>query len=75
VFLVLCQSDQDPVVGELISPKGKLTTIILLNRHSFKLPCDFVSLYSQINTALRPHSKASLCSGQHLIQKLKTVRK
>ena len=72
--LALCQSDQDLVAGELISPKGEFT-IILLNGCGFKLPSDFVSLHPVINTALSPHRQVSLCFGQRLTQKLKTVRK
>jgi hypothetical protein len=52
-----CKSGQDPMFGELIGPKGKPTTTILLNELSDKLPSNFISLYSQISTALRSHQR------------------
>lgn len=43
------------MAGELTGPKGEPTTIILLSRENIQLPFKFVSLYTEMNTALRPH--------------------
>lgn len=40
-----CQSGQEHLGRWLISSKGKLPTIILLNGHSVKLSSKFLSLY------------------------------
>lgn len=48
----------EPVAGELMNPTGKPTTAILLNGGSLELTSKWVSLYTLINTTLRPHQRS-----------------
>lgn len=51
------KSGQEPQLGELIGPRRKFTTIILLNGPIIKLFSKFISLYQQIGEILRHHQK------------------
>lgn len=43
-----CEYDQEPSTKKLIVPRGKFSTIILLERHSIKLPFKYKSLNQYI---------------------------
>lgn len=43
---------------KISGPRGEFTIIILLDRHSVKLPSKYFSLYPQISAVLRRHQRS-----------------
>lgn len=68
-----CKSGQEPMAGDLMDPRGELTTVILLNGHNIKLTsasqCAGSRCYC-FSTLSALTGETSLCGGQWLTQKV-----
>ena len=53
-----CESDKEPMAGEFLGTRVKLTTIILQNIDSIKLPSKYLSLYPRIAATFKPHQRS-----------------
>lgn len=51
IFIFSIYRPQSPVTGKVIHSKGKLSTVVLLNRHMIKLPSKYLPIYPEIRQA------------------------